>query len=74
MQRYKNLDGDSGGVAYELGGHSLKLRFRGGDIYLQDEKTPGRGALARTQALPLVGRGLSTYISRYVRDKYAAKL
>lgn len=74
MQRYKNLDGDSGVVAYELGAQSIKVRFRDGHTYLYDQRATGRAAVADMQALAVAGRGLSTYISRFVRDRYAAKL
>ncbi len=30
MERYRNLGGDSGVVAYELGGNSITVEFRGG--------------------------------------------
>ena len=31
MQRYKNLSGESGVLAYEIGARSITIRFTGGD-------------------------------------------
>jgi hypothetical protein len=74
MQAYKNLSGASGVVAWEAGADYIKIRFRGGDTYLYNREQPGARHLARLKALAAAGRGISTYISRYVRDNYAAKL
>lgn len=74
MQRYKNLKGDSGVTHYELRPGSIALRFRNGDTYLYDRRRPGQHHVTRMQTLARNGQGLSTYVSRYVRDNYAAKL
>jgi len=74
MKRYRNLEGHSGVVAYEIGDRAIKVRFRDGDTYLYNDAATGAAAVASMQALALAGRGLSTFISKYVRDKYAAKL
>jgi len=74
VQAYKNLSGDSGVTHYELHPASLTLRFRNGDTYLYDQQHPGPRHVARMQTLARRGQGLATYISRYVRDNYAAKV
>ncbi|WP_306394884.1 hypothetical protein [Telluria beijingensis] len=74
MRRYANRNGDSGVVAYELGKHSITVRFKGGDRYLYTEDSTGADHIARMHALATEGRGLSTYISQHVCERYARKL
>ena len=73
MQRYANLSGDSGVVAFEAGTDFIRVRFAGGDVYRYDRSRPGARHLAQMKRLALSGRGLSTYISRHVRTDYATK-
>ena len=74
MKRYKNLSGDSGVLSYETGKDYMKVKFRDGDVYLYNYYRPGRDKVERMKELAEEGRGLSTFISRYVKKKYAEKL
>ena len=74
MKRYKNLSGNSGVLAYETGEDYIKVKFRDGDVYLYNYTVTGRDNVERMKELAEEGRGLSTFISRYVRDRYAEKL
>ena len=74
MHRYRNLSGNSGVEAFELVRDGIVVRFRGGATYLYDYAVPGRAAVERMKRLADEGRGLSTYITRFVGDKYAAKI
>lgn len=74
MQRYRNLSGNSGVVAYTLHDDAIDVRFREGGVYRYDASAPGIGHVTRMRELALAGRGLATYINRHVRDDYAAKL
>ena len=74
MQRYANKSGHSGVLAYELGDEAITVKFSGGDRYEYTAGSAGATHLARMRALAQEGRGLSTYISRHVRDRYARKL
>jgi hypothetical protein len=73
MQRYANLHGHSGVVAYELGEGSITVRFAGDDgpCYLYNAERPGPEAVAHMQRLAKAGRGLMTYINQHVRENYA---
>ncbi len=73
MQRYRNLSGESGVVAYEAGDDFIRVRFAGGDIYRYDQTRPGARHVAQMKRLAQSGRGLSTYISQQVRAAYASK-
>ncbi len=74
MRRYANLGGDSGVVAYAITSAQITVRFRGGDTYVYDAKVPGAAAVAEMQRLAVAGRGLSSYISQHVGQRYARKL
>ena len=74
MPRYANRAHDSGVVAYEIGEGEIVVTFVNGDRYRYGRRRPGAAAVARMQALARAGRGLSTYISQVVRDRYEEKL
>lgn len=74
MQRYKNLSGESGVVAYEIGATSITIKFRGGDRYLYTQDSAGAADLAEMQRLACAGQGLCTFISQVIRNRYARKL
>jgi hypothetical protein len=73
MVRYKNLDGHSGVLAYELGPDFIKVQFTGGVVYLYTSKVTGRRNVEHMKSLAVRGRGLSTFISTTVKDRYAFK-
>jgi hypothetical protein len=74
MQRYKNLSGESGVVAYEIGAQSITVRFRSGERYLYTDQSAGADNIAEMQRLATVGRGLATWISQVVKARHARKL
>lgn len=73
MERYKNLSGNSGVVAYESGPDFIKIKFRDGGVYLYNYSVTGKFNVERMKKLAEDGRGLNTFISRNVREDYAAK-
>ena len=74
MERYKNINGDSGVVAYETGDDYIKVKFIDGVVYLYTNAITGQHHINQMKKLAAKGLGLSAYISRHVRDRYAAKL
>ena len=74
MERYRNLSGNSGVVAYRAGRDSIAVQFEDGAIYLYTVGSAGRSNIEQMKALAASGRGLSTFIARHVRKAYAAKL
>lgn len=74
MERYLNLSGNSGVVAFEIQPGSIVVEFSEGGIYLYDEGRPGATDVAAMQSLARDGRGLSTFISQVVRENYSKKL
>jgi hypothetical protein len=72
MNRYSNLSGRSGVVAYELGEGFLKVQFRHEPkIYVYDRTAPGAAHVRKMSKLAIAGEGLSTYISQHVRENFA---
>ena len=74
MQSYSDSDGDSGVVAYEIGAGSIIVRFADGGTYLYDASAPGLEHVEEMQRLARVGDGLNSYINKYVRKHFAARL
>ena len=73
MKRYRNLEGHSGVLAYDIRPDAIAVRFAGGDVYDYTYVRPGRTHVEAMKRLALAGRGLSTYISQHVREDYAAR-
>jgi hypothetical protein len=74
MQRYKNLNGDSGVTAYESQATSIRIQFQEGAVYLYDYQSAGKKNIETMKKLAASGKGLSTFISQEVQERYAAKL
>jgi hypothetical protein len=74
MQRYKNIGGDSGVVAYDIDAGQIVVQFRNGKRYLYTEDSAGGANIARMQALAQAGQGLGSFISRHVHDRYVRKI
>lgn len=74
MERYKNLGGDSNIVAYEIGNDSIKIQFGDGSIYLFNYQSTGKDNVERMKVLAVSGTGLNSFIQRFVKKRYAARL
>jgi len=73
MTPYKNLSGDSGVTAYAIGRDFIDVRFAGGDIYRYTSASAGAADLSQMKQLAVAGRGLSTFISQQVRERYESR-
>lgn len=73
MQRYRNRNGSSGVVAYELGEEFIDVKFVDGDIYHYTTRRPGPREVLHMKELALRGEGLSTFISRHIGVRYESK-
>lgn len=74
MKRYRNLSGDSGVVAYEIGRDWIRVKFRKKEvIYTYTYARPGAPHVEAMKRLAIAGRGLCTYISQNVREAYESK-
>lgn len=52
----------------------IKVEFAEGPLYLYTHSTPGMHKVEQMKKLALAGKGLSSFISRKVRDQYASRL
>jgi hypothetical protein len=75
MERYANLSGKSGVVAYQTGPHSIIVEFnsRSDRYYLYDLSSNRFEDIQEMERRARAGRGLSTYIAQHARDAYAKK-
>ncbi len=75
MTPYKNLSGESGIDAYEIGPDSITVSFMYGDFqyYLYNNLRPGTDVVQTMMSLARQGHGLNTYISKTVRTNFFKK-
>ena len=74
MEHYKNLGGNSGVKAYEIGDDSITVQFKDGAIYLYTNGSAGSSAIEKMKALAVSGSGLNSFISSTVKKGYARKI
>lgn len=72
MLSYQNLSHHSGILAYETGKTFIKIRYKEG-LYTYNYSRPGKKAVEAMKLLAKKGKGLSTYINRFVKENYAYK-
>jgi hypothetical protein len=71
MLHYRNVAGDSGVIAYEIGDDYIKIKFaRSSKSYTYSYNKAGKVHVESMKQLAENGRGLSTYISKYAKDLY----
>lgn len=74
MQNYRNVSGDSGVGAFEIGDGCITVRFTSGATYLYDCASAGSENIVEMHRLAKAGSGLNGFITRRVRTGYARKL
>lgn len=71
MQPYLNLSGNSGVTHYEIGDDYIRVKFRGDKPpYRYSHTSAGKQHVDRMKTLAAAARGLGTYISQHVHDRY----
>lgn len=75
MAPYRNLNGNSNVVAYEITEDSIIVVFRSGTHrnYRYNHISPGKAAVDRMKALAVQGHGLNSYISATIKNNFAEK-
>jgi hypothetical protein len=74
VKPYKSKKRNVGVVAYEAAKDFIKIQFRDGSVYLYTYRKPGKSEVSEMKKLAASGIGLTTFINKYVRDRYEAKL
>ena len=70
MERYKNLEGHSGVTGYEISDDSIRVEFNYDTVYEYTYASAGKRIIEKMKKLAVAGKGLSTYISQTVREKF----
>ena len=70
MERYRNLGGNSGVSAYEIGDDLITVHFSTGKPYLYSYRSAGRANIENMKVLARKGEGLNSYIKKNVNNKY----
>ena len=73
MEKYKNLEGNSGVSEYQNGADFIRVRFKDGGQYLYTNSSAGTNNISAMQALAITGQGLNAYVNKYVKKQYASK-
>lgn len=73
MERYRDIDGDSGVNAYEIGSDFIRVKFSTGAIYLYTYASAGQINIDQMKILAQRGEGLNAFINTTVRKLYAQK-
>lgn len=73
MQRYRRLSGESGVLAYQPAPRAIRVRFVDGREYTYSHDSAGEAHVEEMKRLARAGRGLSGYISKFVKNRYASK-
>ena len=73
MESYRNLGGNSGVEAYEIGQDFIKVQFSDGSVYMYTNKSAGAQNIERMKQLAVNGQGLNSFINTVVRNDYAWK-
>jgi hypothetical protein len=74
MTPYRNRSGSSGVAAYAVLDDEIIVQFIDGSRYRYGAGRPGRHHVGQMKSLAMAGRGLGSYIHRFVREKYEERL
>jgi hypothetical protein len=71
MERYGNRSGNSGVEAYACGAGFIRIKYlREPEPYLYTDESSGPEHIRKMQELARAGKGLASYVSRYVKTNY----
>lgn len=73
MEIYKNLGGNSGVIAYKIEDTSISVRFQDGWHYVYTNQSTGVTNIEHMKLLANQGQGLNSFISKFVKKRYASK-
>jgi len=73
MNRYKNLSGISGVLAYEIGVDSITVKFNSFSEYVYTYRSAGVDIIERMKSLAILGRGLNGFILKCAKNKFESK-
>lgn len=71
MEKYIDVNGDSGIYGYEIGIDYIKVQFKDNSIYVYTYSSAGKPHIETMKVLAKSGDGLNSYINKHVRKFYA---
>jgi len=74
MTCYRAVSGDSGVTSYAVTPDSIIVEFKDARVYVYNYHIPGVKEVETMRRLAGKGRGLATFINKFVRKRYATKL
>lgn len=72
--RYKNLSGDSKVSKFEIKKDALTIRFADHTVYRYTNQTAGPENISKMKTLALAGKGLGTFITANLKDRFLRKI
>jgi hypothetical protein len=72
MERYRNINGDSGVTYFEIGPDWIKVWFNE-DWYLYTYASAGSNNIEEMKRLAAAGEGLNAFINKNVNKSFASK-
>ncbi len=73
MEPYRNIKGNSGVRAYEIGPDYVTIEFSDGAVYRYTYASAGEENVERMKGLAEAGQGLNTFLSTNVMKLYERK-
>lgn len=75
MPEYRDRDGESGILTYEVGLDWIEVKFENGQqrIYRYTNASAGAFNIATMKRLAAEGNGLNGFINRHVKNRYVSK-
>ncbi|OAB75671.1 hypothetical protein [Cochleicola gelatinilyticus] len=71
MNKYRNLDGDSGVDSYEIGNDYITVKFnKNYRTYTYSYAKAGENNVEEMKSLAINGAGLNAFINKYVRNLF----
>ncbi len=74
MEPYSGVDDDSGVIWYEIAPDGITVQFKTGGTYLYTYGSAGKLNVERMKQLAISGDGLNSFMNKYTKRLYAAKL
>jgi hypothetical protein len=73
-KRYKNAGGKSTVAHYELEKDAVNIKFTNNSSYRYTNQSAGSENIAKMKTLALAGKGLGTFITATVKDRFERKI
>lgn len=70
MKKYGGFSGGQGVTGYEEKPDRIIIKFQDGSLYTYSYRSAGIEHVEKMKDLAEAGRGLTTYINKYVRELY----